>query len=128
MEGVIRHALDKEKNGYSALYQTLQTQELDKLFGLTGEPVDEDGIRKLQSPSLWIGRTEQEIVMPYFSFVAGKFGNFVGFPLDEVEQTTRGIISRRYLIDSVREGYLEQFEHEGVAVVSPTTKYKPFGF
>jgi len=124
MEGIVKMLMEKDST-FSALYQTPQTLELDKRFGLTGEPVDNEKIRILQEPAYWIGGTEQEICMPFFALVAGKAGNFVGLPLEEIEKASKDIVRRSDVVSSVREGYLEQFVHDGVTVVSPTIKYQP---
>ncbi len=123
MEEIIKFVQDNSGNGYSAIYRTSQTKELDKLFGLTGTPVDDETIKKLQAPAIWLGKTEPEMVMQYFAFVAGKYGSFVGLPFEEVARVTRGKISTGDLTVSHKKGYLDCFEHENILVVSPTTKY-----
>ena len=124
-EGIVKKAME-QGSSFSAVYQTSQTLELDKMFGLTGEPVDNKKIRILQEPAFWIGGTEQETCMPFFALVAGKAGNFYGLPLEEIEKVSQNRVRRSDAISSVREGYLEQFVYNGVTIVSPTTKYQPF--
>jgi len=125
MEGVIKRESNKEQIGYSVLYQTPQTQELDTFFGLTGEPVDPKLLICRFMP-MGYERREQENCMSHFPFVAAQFGNFVGISLDEIVEVTKGRISEHDLLDSVEEGWLELFKYEDISVVAPTTKSKPF--
>jgi hypothetical protein len=107
-----------ESGPVTALYQTADTRKLDALFDLTGEPIEDS--RSL-TPHFGFGRTEQEILLPRFARVAGKTGNFFGLRLEEAVNMFN--LSEHYFTDSVREGYLERFEHDGAVVVSPTAKY-----
>lgn len=108
-----------ENGPISALYQTADTRKLDALFDLDGQPIDDVG--RLTGPAMWIGRSEQERLMPRFARLAGKAGFFAGVPLQQAPAFFD--LDEHYFRDSVREGYLEQFEHEGVVVISPTAKY-----
>lgn len=126
MEGIIKLEMDKDQTGYSAGYQTPQTQELDTWMGLTGKPVE---------PYLFVGKftppngyrfEQQRLSMNYLAFVAANVGNFVGLSLDEIVEVTKGKVFEHYFYDSVREGWLEEIEYEGVKFISPTTKVITF--
>lgn len=39
--------LNKEKNGFSAVYRSDTTRELDKIYNLNGTPLTDDQIAKL---------------------------------------------------------------------------------
>jgi len=121
MEDVIK--LDRQIKGYTAVYQTPQTIQLDEIFGLTGHPISEGRIGKIQALALRAEITQVEMCMPYFIKIAGDVGNFVGFPFDEIGVASDRLVRVPDLGECVRKGYLEQFNHEGVEVVAPTTKY-----
>ena len=110
MNGITKYKTKDSE--YSALYQTPQTRQLDEIFGLTGEPVSDEKISQMQHVAFQIGRAEEEIVMPYFACIAGKVGNFVGVPLNEVERATKFKIVKALLVSCAKNGYLEQFTHD----------------
>ena len=122
MEGVIKHGLNKQENGYSAMYQTPQTLELDAKYGLTGEPVKPKELAGKFGPHLGFLSTEEEVAMPFFAIVAAQVGYFVGLPLNEIVENNKGKIGKRDLERCVTEGSLEKFEDDGVDVVAPTTR------
>jgi hypothetical protein len=123
---IIKHKLNRGRVGYSAFYQTPETRELDEMFGLKGEPVDEFLIEfGLQSPSKSLfDDVEQQETMRYFSRIAGSLGNFVGVPFDEMGKVIKSF-PLSFVEKTIKNGYLELFRRDGVLVVAPTTKYKP---
>lgn len=117
---VERIRLNKNRNGVRVLYRTDDTRELDEAFRLQGQPLDIAETRALVAKVLGIGlpSAESEVAIPYFVDLAGRIGFFAGVAEEEIPSET----VRSYLRKPVTEGYLERFEYDSVAVISPTRK------
>lgn len=76
--------------GYSVVYETAGTRELDWLFGLSGTPADDVLADKMTRPLRWMEQLEVKIAMDHFVHLARTYGRFVGVPRAEVESVSRG--------------------------------------
>lgn len=109
--------LDKAKNGFSAVYRSDATRELDRMYNLDGTPLADGQIARLSCFGLGLPSAESEALMPYFTFIAGKIGWFAGVPLNELPER-----QKRYVGEAKREGWLQTYEHEGTTVIEPAGK------
>ena len=127
---------DNPKSWYSAVYQNDATRELDKKFDLTGEPVNKDSdtahFLRLCTGACSLGKTEVELVLSYFSFLAKQAGNFVGLPEKEFREHVRKgdiakiDISERFIDIALKyrdayndATYLGRMNVEGIDVLFP---------
>ena len=122
--------MDKERDGFSAVYRSDTTRALDIAFGLDGTPLTmEEKMRKTWS---YGPMSQSQELVEEFVRLAHDFGYFSGYKLEEyiegqvwpgsldsplresAEENTRKAIS---------DGLLQTYEHEGVTVIEPSRMY-----
>jgi len=123
---------------FKHLYQSSETNKLDKLFKLKGPSTDESIRSSLHMPSLSIEDDRISYVMQYFSELARIHGNFFAVEYEELKITMNKSMNKRprgfkvkqidNIIDrAVEEGYINRFEHQRdnaiVIILEPTAKY-----
>lgn len=106
--------------GISAVYISDTTRKLDAMYGLDGTPLSDEQKRRVRDTGMGIGETYSEYTMPFFTWVAGQMGRFVGLRQDEAENFPKAEV---YINPTVSEGWLQLYEHEGAIIVEPTVKY-----
>jgi len=106
--------------GYSAVYTTLETRQLNRIYCLSDGTLDDVTIARIQAPLKDLDDASVRKTMHVFSGLAVLLSGFVGVRLEELLIDNRGELSLPEVSKTVQAGYLDLYPYKSRLIIAPT--------
>ena len=110
---------------FSQVIRTKDTETLDDRFGLDGGECNSEKIKKMISPTYWLGDYYAESLLPVFIHIAGVTGYFFGVNQYELLDFLKKPLFVTLVNGCKNTKYFEVIRVGEIEYLCPTAKYEP---